>query len=380
MRSSASAVDASASMHTGSFVIHIDTGWRAASKSLARARTMSRSVKIPARSSVSITRTEPTCRTDISCAASATVAESETTVRSELMTSRNVTMPAEPSLPVGAAEALLGWYRPRRRAFAWRRTRDPYAIWVSEVMLQQTQAARVEPRFRAFLRRFPTVSALAGASRADVVRAWDGLGYHRRAVSLHEAARAVVRDHAGRLPRAAATLRTLPGIGPYTAAAVASIAFGEPVPALDVNATRIVARAVLGAEPDEVGGAELRAAAARVLPPAQPGAWNQALMDLGREACRPSPRCSTCPLQPWCRFAATERTGRGAGRRQPPFEGSVRQARGRIVAALRQEPSISVRGLAGRLGVDPAGVDAALDGLARDGIVVAARGRVRLAT
>jgi A/G-specific adenine glycosylase len=221
---------------------------------------------------------------------------------------------------------------------------------------------------------------LAGASRADVVRAWAGLGYHRRAVALHEAARAVVREHGGRLPRAAGDLRALPGIGPYTAAAVASIAFGEPVPAIDVNVRRIVARAVMGAEPDEVPAGEVAAAAADAIASQDPGAWNQAMMDLGREVCRPAPRCPACPLRPWCRFAATGRTGRPSGRRQPPFEGSVRQVRGRIVDALRTDTSLGVGDLPSRLGVDPAGVDAALAGLARDGIVVAARGRVRLAT
>ncbi|HXF73820.1 MAG TPA: A/G-specific adenine glycosylase, partial [Actinomycetota bacterium] len=126
-------------------------------------------------------------------------------------------------------DALLAWYAPRRRAYPWRATRDPYRILVAEVMLQQTQASRVVPRYRAFLGRFPSVRALAAAPRADVLRAWSGLGYNRRAVLLHEAARALARDHGGRLPRDPEGLRRLPGVGPYTAAAVAAIAFGARV-------------------------------------------------------------------------------------------------------------------------------------------------------
>jgi A/G-specific adenine glycosylase len=121
--------------------------------------------------------------------------------------------------------ALLEWYRPRRQAYAWRRgRRDPYRVLVSEVMLQQTQAARVEPIFEEFLVRFPDVGALAGSSRADVLRAWEGLGYNRRAVALHDAARTIVAEHGGRVPRDPEMLRRLPGVGPYTAAAIAAIA------------------------------------------------------------------------------------------------------------------------------------------------------------
>jgi len=275
---------------------------------------------------------------------------------------------------------LLDWYRANKRAMPWRETRDPYAIWVSEVMLQQTQAARVEPLFEAFLQRFPTINALASATRADVVRAWAGLGYHRRAVSLHEAARAVVREYGGRLPRAADALRALPGIGPYTSAAVASIAFGERIAAVDVNVRRIVARASFGREPDEVAGSDIDAAAQRLVPAEDPGGWNQALMDLGREACRPHPRCDACVLRPWCAFAGSGATGRRTGRRQGVFEGSVRQARGAIVAELRSTPSIPLRDLPARLGVERDRADAALAGLARDGLVVADGGRIRLVT
>ncbi|MFM8944409.1 MAG: hypothetical protein ACKOI0_04100 [Actinomycetota bacterium] len=170
-------------------------------------------------------------------------------------------------------------------------------------MLQQTQASRVVPAYRAFLRRFPTIASLARAPRSAVVGAWSGLGYNRRAIALADAARAIVRDHGGRIPRAAADLRTLPGVGPYTAAAVASIAFGEPIAAVDVNVRRVVARARLGADPHALDAATIDAEAARWLDRRDPGSWNQALMDLGREHCRSVPRCDGCPL------------ARGSGRR-----------------------------------------------------------------
>lgn len=144
---------------------------------------------------------------------------------------------------------MLDWYRPRRHAYSWRRgRRSPYRTLVSEVMLQQTQASRVEPIFDAFVARFPDVGALGAASRADVLRAWAGLGYNRRAVALHETARIVVREHGGRVPRDAEALTRLPGVGPYTAAAVASIGHGDPVAALDGNVRRVVARAIRGAK------------------------------------------------------------------------------------------------------------------------------------
>ncbi|MFM7718361.1 MAG: A/G-specific adenine glycosylase [Actinomycetota bacterium] len=281
--------------------------------------------------------------------------------------------------------ALLDWYAPRRRAFPWRRTRDPYRILVSEVMLQQTQAARVARAFPAFLRRFPSLRALARATRAEVVAAWDGLGYNRRALALAECARAVARDHGGRLPRDVATLRTLPGVGPYTAAAVASIAFGEPVPALDVNVRRVVARWRLGAEPDAVDAVALEAAARRAIDRADPGAWNQALMDVGREHCRPRPRCAGCPLASGCRHRRAGAPRATTRRPTEPFEGSRRQVRGAVVRALR-EGGASVGTLEARTGFPAARLGEAIAGLVRDGLVTAgpaaragARGgRVRL--
>ncbi|MGE5227737.1 MAG: A/G-specific adenine glycosylase [Planctomycetaceae bacterium] len=245
-------------------------------------------------------------------------------------------------------------------------------------MLQQTQAARVEPAFVAFLERFPTVEALASASRADVLRAWAGLGYNARAVRLWGAAREIVERHGGRVPPSPDVLRTLPGVGPYTASAVASIAFGAPVVAVDTNVRRIVARAAFGTEPDEVPAAALRAAADRWADPQAPGDRNQALMDLGREVCRPTPRCDACPLAPWCRFRRAGRVGRASTRRQPAFEGSRRQVRGRVVEALRARPSATVPQLAELTGFGLERVREAVDGLVRDGVIGRSRGRVRL--
>src|SRR5438128_1336384 len=182
---------------------------------------------------------------------------------------------------------LLAWYRPRRTAYPWRTNPpDPYRVLVSEVMLQQTQASRVVAKFEAFLARFPSLESLAKASKADVLRTWSGLGYNRRALALQASARAVIRDHEGSIPSDPAALVRLPGVGPYTAAAVASIGYGVPVPALDTNARRVVRRAILGRDTNEVGERVVREAARGWLDGADPAAWNQAVMDLGREMCR----------------------------------------------------------------------------------------------
>jgi len=285
-------------------------------------------------------------------------------------------------------EALLEWYRPRRALYPWRSADpDPYLVLVSEVMLQQTQAARVVPAYREFARRFPTVMKLAAAPRRDVLRAWSGLGYNRRALNLSEAARTIALVYAGRVPSAPETLRTLPGVGPYTAAAVASIAFDEPVPALDTNVARVVARARLGAEPHEMPRSRLREAAAEWLDRKRPGAWNQALMDLGREVCRPLPRCGICPLSESCTFRRSGIEPRRPPRRQPPFPGSFRRVRGAVVRALRNHSSLSIQSLARESGEPSERVMEAIRALAREGLVDASpaalagrlRGRVRLA-
>jgi A/G-specific adenine glycosylase len=282
---------------------------------------------------------------------------------------------------------VLAWFASGELAYPWRSTRDPYRVWVSEIMLQQTQAARVAPAFEAFVGRFPSVAALAAAPRRDVLRAWDGLGYHRRAVALSEAARIVVRDLDGRLPADPLALRRLPGVGPYTAAAVASIAFGVPVPAIDTNVRRIVARMHLGVEADDASAREVAELAESWLDPGDPGRWNQALMDLGREVCRPRPRCDRCPLVTECRFAAAGAAARPARRRQGPFRGSTREVRGAIVRALRSSETLTLGRLVAETGFTSERIVPAVAALARDGIVAATpaaivgspRGRVRLA-
>ena len=276
--------------------------------------------------------------------------------------------------------AVLEWYRPRRHAYAWRRgRRNAYRTLVSEVMLQQTQAGRVEPIFEAFVARFPRVEALAAASRAEVLQVWSGLGYNRRAVALHEAARSIVGDHGGRVPRNVDALVQLPGVGPYTAAAVASIGYGDAVAALDGNVRRVAARAIRGAEPDEVPTADLTSDAQAWLDPTAPGEWNQAIMDIGRLYCRPAPRCEDCPLAPRCRFRGAGRAGRPSGRRQSRFEGSPRQVRGAVVRELRSVRSASAEALAERTGHTSTEVATAAAALTAEGIIERTRsGRFRL--
>jgi A/G-specific adenine glycosylase len=288
--------------------------------------------------------------------------------------------PTKPSRRPLGREALRAWYAPRRGAYPWRQTRDPYAIWVSEVMLQQTQAARVVPAYRSFLRRFPTVRALAAAPRRDVVAEWGGLGYNRRAVRLSEAARAIDRGHDGRIPRAKDELLQLPGVGPYTAAAVASMGFGEPVAVVDTNVRRVVSRVHLEIDGHEASAKEVWALADAWLDREDPATWNQALMDLGREVCRPKPHCDACPLARVCRFRLSGAVARRGPRRQGPFEGSTRQVRGAVVAALRSNPSLTPARLAVETGFARDRIDAAVGTLLVDGLVEVGSGRVRLAS
>jgi A/G-specific adenine glycosylase len=265
-------------------------------------------------------------------------------------------------------------------------TSDPYRILVSEVMLQQTQASRVVPAFGSFLARFPTVHSLAGAPLRDVVTAWQGLGYNRRAVALWEAARTIVRDHGGRVPADPVEMEKLAGVGPYTAAAVSSVAFGWPAAAVDTNTRRIVARFFLGADPDRVSPREIHALAEAWLDRHDPGAWNQAVMDLGRERCRPRPRCGACPLEALCRFAAEGREPGSARRRQSAFAGSFRQLRGAVVRTLIDRRGASLAALSRETGWPIERVGEAVSVLAADGLLVAGAaaragrpdGRVRL--
>jgi A/G-specific adenine glycosylase len=252
-------------------------------------------------------------------------------------------------------------------------------------MLQQTQASRVAPAFEVFMGCFPSVEALAGAARADVLRAWGSLGYNRRAVALSEAARAIVRRHGGRVPADPVELARLPGVGPYTAAAIASLAFGAAVPAIDVNVTRVVARARIGR--DGAPEREVEEAAASWMAGAESGRWNQAVMDIGREVCRPRPRCDACPLRSRCRFRLTGALPEHRPRKQSAFPGSFRQVRGAVVRTLRSSLVATVAGLARETGHPHQRLVDAVRALAADGVVRAgpaalagrAGGRVRLA-
>ncbi len=199
--------------------------------------------------------------------------------------------------------ALLAWYDACARDLPWRRTRDPYAIWVSEVMLQQTRVETVIPYYARFLARFPSASALADAPLDDVLSCWSGLGYYRRARLLHEGARAVVREHGGKLPRERALRRALPGVGPYTAGAIGSIAFDLPEPIVDGNVARVLARVLCLDTPlgERTTERALWHEAERLAQGERPGALNQALLEHGARVCTPlNARCDTCPLASGC--------------------------------------------------------------------------------
>jgi A/G-specific adenine glycosylase len=287
------------------------------------------------------------------------------------------------------ATALLAWYGTfGRRHLPWRATRDPYRIVVSEFMLQQTQVERVIPSFAAFIAAFPSFAALANASSGDVIRQWRGLGYNSRALRLHALAQAVTERHGGELPRERDALLALPGIGPYTAAAVRAFAFEEDDVALDTNLRRIVHRTVFGLEfPAQAADRELDELARAELPAGAAHDWNSAMMDVGATICTArAPKCLLCPLRAACAAApvdaaALAQLARRHTKRTPqaalPFERTTRFLRGRIVDRLRDVPAGAALGLdelvgalreivpEDRLGEIPVVVEA----LVRDGIV-----------
>lgn len=209
---------------------------------------------------------------------------------------------------------LLAWYTANRRDLPWRRTSDPYAIWVSEIMLQQTRVAAVVERFEAFLARFPNLAALAAASEEDVLAQWSGLGYYRRARMMHRAAQVVVARDGGELPMTADELRLLPGIGTYTAAAIASIAHSQPVAVVDGNVERVLCR-LAGWDTDGKSATKrkVQALAAQLVDLKRPGDFNQAMMELGATVCVPrNPQCLVCPLSEDCRTRGEHKTRRRA--------------------------------------------------------------------
>jgi len=234
--------------------------------------------------------------------------------------------------------AVLAWGAPRLRDLPWRRTRDPWAVLVSEVMLQQTQVNRVIPRWEAFLDRFPTPDSCAAAALGDVLREWQGLGYPRRARNLH--ATAVQVAAAGGFPRDLDGLLALPGIGPYTARAVMAFAFELDVAVVDTNIARVYAR--VGGE--RLTPKQVQASADDALAIGDSWAWNQCLMDLGATLCRPTrPTCDHCPVAYLCTWRGSGDPdpavgSAGVSGRQSRFEGSDRQARGRLMKALTSGP------------------------------------------
>ena len=271
-------------------------------------------------------------------------------------------------------DAILDWYTAEGRELAFRGTKDPYAILVSEAMAQQTQAARAAEYWTRFLIEFPTVEALADATPADVLRAWRGLGYNRRAIALRQAAIAIVRDHGGQVPYDIDALERLPGVGPYTARAVAALAFGRPVGAVDVNVRRVLNRA-LGGSLDAFSPAELQAAADASVPSAAPGLWTHALMDIGATFCKPQvPRCESCPAQVACRYATAldrpELAVHGTREKPAAFSTTSRWLRGRILDLLRDAHDDSWAQIPGSIGThDHAAVVRAIDALARDALL-----------
>ncbi len=280
-------------------------------------------------------------------------------------------------------DVLLEWYARQARDLPWRRTRDPYLILVSEIMLQQTQASRAAVAFAAFTSRFPTVQALAAAPLAEAVTAWRGLGYNRRAVSLHRAARSIVDQHAGVVPRDLAALRALPGVGDYTARAVLAFAYRQDVAPVDTNVARVLSRAVAGRA---LTRRQTQSLADELVPEGQGQAWSGALMDLGARHCTARrPACGGCPVRhacAWQRGGGEDPAGATALRAgsPSPFAGSDRYHRGRLVNALRTGPVAAAELAAGAGTADPGRAAALAERLVVDGLAEWDAGSLRLPT
>ena len=264
----------------------------------------------------------------------------------------------------------------RRPDLPWRRTRDPWAVLVSETLAQQTQIARVVPAYHRFLESFPSPSACAAAPLGDVLRAWEGMGYNRRAKHLHAAATAIAADHGGAVPDGLDALLALPGVGPYTARAVLAFAFERDVGVVDTNAGRVIARSVTGGA---VRPGEAQALVDAMVPPGKGWSFGQALLDLGATVCTArSPDCPSCPVRRRCRWAAAghpepdpARGSAGVSVAQARFTGSDRQGRGRLVAAVRAGP-VPASGAASAAGWpdDPERAARVVDGLVAEGLLV----------
>jgi A/G-specific adenine glycosylase len=275
-------------------------------------------------------------------------------------------------------DALTRWHSTHRRDLAVRRTVDPWAILVAEVMSQQTQIVRIGPAWERFIERWPDANALATAGTRELLQAWAGLGYNRRALALREAARAIVNDHFGRVPASVEALERLPGIGPYTARAVGAAAFGAPVAPLDVNVRRVIGRFLR----DDPSAKRLQADADALVSRRDPRAWLDGVMDLAATVCTPrAPRCTECPLRTMC---STRIAGEAMPAKAPPpptsrFASTNRWLRGRLLATVRDAPPGAWIDAPDVLGEhDRAAVLAALGGLERDGFVELRDGRARL--
>ncbi|MGO9005784.1 MAG: A/G-specific adenine glycosylase [Beijerinckiaceae bacterium] len=247
--------------------------------------------------------------------------------------------------PVGAALGILDWYDRHRRALPWRappgEKSDPYVVWLAEIMLQQTTVAAVKPYFAAFVARFPDVAALAAAPVEAVMRQWAGLGYYSRARNLHACAEAIVAGYSGEFPKTEAELRRLPGIGPYTAAAIAAIAFEEKVAVVDGNVERVIARLYAIETLMPAAKAEIKAKTALLVPDDRPGDFAQALMDLGATTCTPRrPACGLCPFRASCRAQALGRP-EDFPRKTPKLERPKR--RGAVFYLRRTDGALLVR-------------------------------------
>ena len=286
-----------------------------------------------------------------------------------------------PSRPAPFAAAVRDWYAGHARDLPWRRPdTTPWGVVVSEFMLQQTPVSRVLPTWAAWMLRWPRPADLAAASPGDAVRAWGRLGYPRRALRLHEAARAIVSQHGGEVPHDLVALRALPGVGDYTAAAIASFAFGARTAVLDTNVRRVYARVFDGvADATGTPTTAERATALDRVPRSRPAGYSVAVMELGAMVCRSrSPRCGDCPVAAICRWRIAERPSLATPRRVQRYDGTDRQARGRILAVLREasDPVTSAR-LDGAW-PEPVQRRRALAGLVDDGLVERVGRRYRL--
>ena len=273
--------------------------------------------------------------------------------------------------------SLLEWHAREGRDLPWRATRDPWAVLVSELMLQQTQVARVTPKYLAFMARFPTIEVCATGTSGDVVKMWAGLGYNRRALHLHRCAVVVAQQFGGRIPEDLDDLMALPGIGPYAARAVLAFAFERDVGVVDVNAARILARW----NATSLTRSQAQELADLAVPTGRGWAWNQAVLDLGATVCTARrPNCSGCPVRRWCAWVVAGQSDPDpalgsplASTRQRRFEGSDRQGRGRLVEVLRQgSVSTNIAAVARHMGWpdDHDRTSVVLEGLLADGLVV----------